>query len=335
MIATRFLELRRRRGLMIAVAVVDIGLPALFLLIRLILHVFAPRTSPPAGGELIFLVLAAGFLPTFGYITAIMVGCTAGSRDRTEGMFRHLVVTGRSRLALYLVRIPAGLAIVAPAVAIGYTVICAVSAFAAPTFIDDWNLNVPPGLSRTGFGNWARDRARPVICSLPYSGHIPAIAACDGPPAWSKSAITPAQPAPPELEALAARIAGRDYHGYTSTLLGPSISVMAETGLWIELQVTVAFIIALGLASLMGQRTGPVILLIVLQFILTPIISALPHLQDLQRSVIGLALARLAPSGLPFAASLPGITGESAAPAPRKQGCPTRPSGPPASSSPG
>src|SRR5260370_32482986 len=165
MIATRIMELRRRRGLMIAVVIVNIGLPALFLLIRLLLHAFAPRTNPPAGGQLIFLALEAGFWPTFGFITAIMVGCTAGSRDLTEGMFRHLVVTGRSRLALYLARIPAGLAIVVPLLAIGYTIVCAVSVLAAPTFIDDSNVNIPPGLSPPGFENWAPRHAEPVISS--------------------------------------------------------------------------------------------------------------------------------------------------------------------------
>ena len=311
MITTRIMELRRRRGLMIAVVIVNIGLPALFLLVRLVLHAFAPRTNPPAGGQLIFLVLAAGFLPTFGFITAIMLGCTAGSRDLTEGMFRHLVVTGRSRLALYLARIPAGLAVLVPLLAIGYTIVCAVSVLAAPAFIDDSNVNIPPGLSRAGFENWAASHAGPVICSLPYSGHIPGNAACTGPPPWSKSAITPAQPAPANLEALAAKIASQDYRGYTSTLRRPPVSLMIKAGLWVELQVTVEFVVGLGLASLMGQRTGPVILLIVLQFILTPILSALviPHLQDLQRSVVGLAMAHLEPSGLPGASALPGLTG--------------------------
>ena len=135
MIATRIMELRKRRGLMIALIVLNIGFPAVFLLIRLLGHAFAPRANPPAGGDQIFGVLAAGFLPTFGFIVAATVGCTAGSRDLTEGMFRHLVVTGRSRLALYLARIPAGLAIVVPLVAIGYTIVCAVCVFAAPTFI--------------------------------------------------------------------------------------------------------------------------------------------------------------------------------------------------------
>jgi hypothetical protein len=313
MIATRMMELRRRRGLMIALVVVNIGLPALFLLIRLLLHVFAPRTSPPAGGDMIFVVLAAGFLPTFGVITAIMVGCTAGSRDLTEGMFRHLVVTGRSRLALYLARIPAGLAIVVPMVAIGYTIVCAVSVFAAPAFIDDSNVNIPPGLSRAGFENWARDHAEPVICSL-YNGQVPGNVSCAEVPGLSKSAVTPAQPAPAAVEALAVKIAKHDYsgqNGYTAIFRYPPVSLMIKAGLWVELEATVGFILGLGLASLMGQRTGPIILIIVFQIILTPILTgvAIPHLEDLQRSVVELAMARLEPSGLPIAAGLPGVTG--------------------------
>ena len=316
MIAARVMELRKRRGLMIALIVVNIGFPAVFLLIRLLAHAIAPSANPPAGGYDIFRVLAAGFLATFGFIAATTAGCTAGSRDLTEGTFRHLVVTGRSRLALYLARIPAGLAIVVPLVAIGYTILCAVSVFAAPAFIDDSNVNIPPGLSRAGFENWARDRAVPVICSLPYNGQIPGNIPCAGPPPWSKSAVTPAQPAPARLEVLAVKIAGQDYRDYTQILRRPPVSLMIEAGLWIELEAAAGFIIGLGLASLMGQRTGPVILLIVFQLIVTPILSAvvIPHLQDLQRSVIGLAMARLEPSGLPTAFGLPGVAGGLARP---------------------
>ena len=311
MIATRVMELRKRRGLMIALSVVNIGFPAVFLLIRLLGHAFAPYANPPAGSDMIFGVLVAGFLPTFGFIVAATVGCTAGSRDLTEGMFRHLVVTGRSRLALYLARIPAGLAIVVPLVAIGYAIVCAVCVFAAPTFIDDSNVNIPPGLSRAAFENWAGDRAEPVICSLPYDGQVPGNVACPGPPGWSKSAVTPGQPAPAKLEALAVKIASQDYYGYTQILRRPPISLMIEAGLWLELEAAVGFILGLGLASLMGQRLVPVILLIVLQMILTPILSAvdIPHLQDLQRSFVGLAMAHLEPAGLPTVFGLPGVTG--------------------------
>jgi hypothetical protein len=316
MIATRVMELRKRRGLMIALIGLNIGFPAVFLLIRLLAHAFAPDANPPAGGDAIFVVLVGGFLPTFGFIVATTVGCTAGSRDLTEGMFRHLVVTGRSRLALYLARIPAGLAIIVPLVAIGYTIVCAVCVFAAPAFIDDSNVNIPPGLSRTGFEIWARDRAEPVICFLPYNGHLPGNLACPGPPYWSKSAVTPRQPAPAKLEALAVKIASQNYPGYTRILRRPPISLMIKAGLWIELEAAVGFILGLGLASLMGQRLVPVILIIVLQMILTPILAltAIPHLLNLQRSFVGLAMAHLEPSGLPMALGLPGVAGGLARP---------------------
>ena len=338
MIAARVMELRQRRGLMIALIVVNIGLPALFLVIRLLAHALAPHSSPPAGGYMIFVVLAAGFLPTFGFFTAITVGCTAGSRDLTEGMFRHLVVTGRSRLALYLARIPAGLAIVVPLIAIGYTITCVVCGFAAPSFTDDWNVNIPPGLSQAGFEHWAMERAEPVICFLPYSGPIPKSLACPGPPYWSKSALTPRQPAPARLEALAAKIARQDYRGYTRILRSPSPSFMIRAGLWLELDAAVAFTLGLGLASLMGQRTAPLILLTVLQLIVTPIFAALsiPQLLDLRRSVIGLAVARLEPSGLPVVfGGIPGVTGGVGALAQGFRCCPTRSPRPASPSSPG
>jgi hypothetical protein len=144
---------------------------------------------------------------------------------------------------------------------------------------------------------------------LPYSGQVPANLPCPLP--WSKSAVTPAQPASAKLEALAVKIASQDYPGYTAIFRSPPDSLMLEAGLWIELEAIVTFTVGLGLASLMGQRTVPVILLFVFQIIVTPILSAvdIPHLQDLQRSIIGLAVARLEPSGLPIAAALPGVTG--------------------------
>ena len=308
MISARLMELRRRRGLMAAVMLMSIGLPALFAGVRLLLHAFAPRTNPPAGGELIFQVLVAGFLPTFAFISAAVAGCTAGSRDLTEGVFRHLVITGRSRLALYLARIPAGLAIVGTVVAIGYALVCAVCVFAAPSFVADSNANVPPGLSQAGFEHWAAGRARTVICDLPYTGRVPPNVAC---PPGPKSSLTPAQAAPPALEALAVRIARQDYPGYTSIFVRPPALLMITSGLWLELEAAVGFMLGLGLASLLGQRTGPVILLIMCQFILTPILTAatIPQLLAVRRSFIGLAMARLEPSALPMANGLPGISG--------------------------
>jgi hypothetical protein len=54
MVATRIMELRKRRGLMIALIVVDIGIPTVFLVMRLLTHAFDPRSYGPAGGYQIY-----------------------------------------------------------------------------------------------------------------------------------------------------------------------------------------------------------------------------------------------------------------------------------------
>jgi hypothetical protein len=88
MIATRILELRKRRGLMIAIAVVTIGIPVVFLVIRLLMHAFAPKTYGPAGGYDLYTSMVSLVLYVFGFIVAATLGATAGSSDLTDGMFR-------------------------------------------------------------------------------------------------------------------------------------------------------------------------------------------------------------------------------------------------------
>src|SRR6476646_1039719 len=127
MIATRFMELRRRRGLMITLTLVTVAFPTVFLAIRLIVHAVAPKTYGPAVVYDVYTAMSSGVLYTFGFIVAATLGCTAGSVDLSEGMFRHLVITGRSRLALYLARIPAGLAIICSLVAVAFTDLCLVN----------------------------------------------------------------------------------------------------------------------------------------------------------------------------------------------------------------
>jgi hypothetical protein len=322
MIATRFMELRKRRGLMLALISVTIGIPTIFLVIRLLAHAIAPKSYGPAGGSDIFNALVAGVLYVFGFIVAATLGCTAGSVDLTEGMFRHLVVTGRSRLALYLARIPAGLAIVVPVVAIGFTIVCAVCVFAAPTQISYEGVNVPAGLSEAGLAHWAADNVNEVVCGFPYrigpnsNGNLANVlqaVPCNGPgsgpgggPAIVQkgppgSGVTPA-PTPAMIRAAAVQIARQDYQGYSKVFLSPPVGLMVRTGLWIELEVVIGFIVGLGLGSLLGQRTVAVILMIVLEIVLTPILSraSIPHMINLQRSVVGLAVAHLEPSSLGF-----------------------------------
>ena len=315
MITTRLMELRTRRGLMIALAFVYIGIPVIFLAVRLISHAVDPRSYAPAGGYSIFTLLVAGFMYTFGFIVAATVGCTAGSVDLTDGMFRHLVITGRSRLALYFARIPAGLAIVIAMVAVGYTIVCAVCVFAAPTQLNYDGIVVPQGLSRPALDNWAAAHADQVICNFNYNGSsIPPNVPCgngqsSGPPPGAvirtpKGTITvPARETAAQIRAFAVTMANQDYADYASNFLVPSSSLMIDTGLWISLVAAVGFVVGLGLSSLMGQRTVPVIILIVWELILTPALSTHPisYMLNVQRGIVGLALGHVEPGGLPLA----------------------------------
>jgi hypothetical protein len=309
MITTRFMELRKRRGLMIALVLVNIGIPAVFLTVRLLLHAFAPKSYGPAGGYNIYTGLVAGVLYIFGFIVAATLGCTAGSVDLGEGMFRHLVVTGRSRLALYLARIPAGLAIVIPLVAVGFTIVCAVCVFAAPSDVNYDGVNMPGGLSLPGLENWAAGHATTVLCEFNFNGPgLPNVPCGTGPNGGPVITGSPGsqpgsvgEPTPAQLRAAAIRIARQNYSSYSVEFRYPSDSLMIKSGLWIELEAVVGFIVGLGLASLLGQRTVAVILLIVLEIVLTPILSRarIAHLSNLQRAVVGVATAHLAPGGIP------------------------------------
>jgi hypothetical protein len=319
MIRTRFMEMRKRRGLMAALILVNIGLPTVYLTVRLILHAADPKTYGPAGGFDTYTGVVAGVMYVFGFIVAATLGCAAGSTDLSEGMFRHLVVTGRSRLALYLARIPAGLAIVVPIVVAGFTIVCAVCAFAAPTRLDYGRAQVPAGMSKTAFVAWATEHPKEVICDLPFDTPVPPVnLPCMGPAGGfiekGRQGVAVPTPAPPtraELRSVAADIARGDYQEYHAYFLSPPVSLMIESGLWLLLGAVVAFIVGLGLSSLIGQRTISVILIIVLEVIVTPILarSKIPHLSNLQRADVGLAIEHLEPHGLPLAFGGNGASG--------------------------
>ena len=74
-------------------------------------HASNPGKYGPAGGVQNFtdgLRVVALF---FGPLAAILIGVEAGTGDASAGVFRDLVVTGRSRLALFATRVPAALAL--------------------------------------------------------------------------------------------------------------------------------------------------------------------------------------------------------------------------------
>ena len=309
MITTRIMELRKRRGLMIALIAVNIGLPSLFLLIRLIAHAVDPKSYGPAGGFTIFTILTAGVMFTFGYIVAATLGATAGSVDLQEGMFRHLVVTGRSRLALYLARIPAGLAIVVPMVLAGFAIVCAVCVFAAPTKINYQGASIPSGLNEQQFKAWAVAHPNETLCNFNFGNVTPSVlvtAKCGNQgqiligPKGSGNAVKKATPA--QVDAAVAKIAEQNFADYKQLFLSPPFSLMVSTLGWLELEAMIGLVVGLGFSSLIGQRTIAVITMIVVELILTPIFSrnVIPHIINLQRIVIvGLAMAHIEPARLP------------------------------------
>jgi hypothetical protein len=219
LIGARLLELRKRRTLMIVTVAFTIALPVLFYGVRLGYHLADPARYAPAGAPNAFAT-AGTLMGEFGFIIAAALGVSAGTADLTEGMFRHLVITGRSRLALYLARIPAGLSILLSLAAAGFTVACLVTAFLGD----------------------------------PHAASAASVSAGD----------------------------------------------MLRSGLWLELYLLVGFTLGLGLGSLMGQRTVPVILLVVLEIIITPVLAdhPLPFFLNGERLVVGVAMDQLKPAAL-------------------------------------
>jgi hypothetical protein len=288
MVAARLLELGKRRTLLVTLLALTIGLPSVFLAIRLVLHAVAPRSFGTAGGFVVFTSLIAGVLYLFGFIAAMTLGATAGCSDLVDGMFTQQVVTGRSRVALYLARIPAGLAIIVPMVALAFTIICGVCTVSAPSTFNFQGTTVPLGLSLHGYQTWAADHPDLIICDFPYNGPCP------------NNEPEPDTPLSPVLARLQAE---QNYPTYARTYTTPPTGLMIRAGLWLLLDVTAAYLIGLGFGSLLGQRLIPVVLLIVYQIVLRPLLLSTKglHLINIERvAVIELALAHFEPAGIGF-----------------------------------
>ena len=172
LITTKNLELRRRRGLMIAVFVLILGPPVLEYGFRLLFHAVDPSSYGPAGIPSAFQDLMSP-MAELGFIIAVTVGAAAGTTDLTDGMFRHLVITGRSRIALFLARIPAGLAILLPVVALAFTLCCLVTSFEGvpnPTAVSINNgVSIPVNLSESQFHSWIEEHPRQALEAFPTS----------------------------------------------------------------------------------------------------------------------------------------------------------------------
>jgi hypothetical protein len=283
MITTKNLEIRKRRGMMITLLILIVVPTVLVLGLRLLFHLIDPATNGPAGSPDVFQQLT-NLTAEFGFIAAAALGAAAGTTDLSDGVFRHLVITGRSRLALYLARIPAALAILVPLVALAFTLSCLVTAYAGipdPTTVSLYGLTVPAHLSQTGLENWLLQHPQQALNGLPVPG-----------------TATPA-----DVSAAIHHDIGTYYTDYNASEIAnqnPAINEMAKIGLWLELEAFIGFIVGLGLGSLTGQRTASTIILIALEIIITPILSRnqIPYFLDGQRLIVGVAMTQLRPAGL-------------------------------------
>jgi hypothetical protein len=85
-------------------------------------HASNTAQYPPAGGLDGYRHVLRALGQFFGALAAILIGTEAGTADLSSGVFRDLVATGRSRLALFAVRIPAAIAVTLFFSAIAYAV---------------------------------------------------------------------------------------------------------------------------------------------------------------------------------------------------------------------
>jgi ABC-type transport system involved in multi-copper enzyme maturation permease subunit len=110
MTAAELLKLYRRRALMAWSAVLFVGGQIVFYGLGTIQHAADPAHHAPAGGSH-GLANAMMLVSYLGGVAAVMIGAAAGGGDTAAGVFRDLASTGRSRIALFAVRVPAALVV--------------------------------------------------------------------------------------------------------------------------------------------------------------------------------------------------------------------------------
>jgi hypothetical protein len=125
LVGAEFLKLRRRTGIVLAAFGLTV-VPGLIVL------AVTGGGDADTGGLRLFadqVDTVAGL----SIVASILVGATLGTSDVSTGVFRDLVVTGRSRLHLFAARAPAGLALVLAVSAAGYALVLLTAHLSAGT----------------------------------------------------------------------------------------------------------------------------------------------------------------------------------------------------------
>jgi hypothetical protein len=172
LVGAEWLKLRRRRGLVLSVLGLTVAPMVVATIVLLAL-------DGPAGGKENFEG-AMGVLVLLSVVAGILVGATVGTADLRSGVFRELVVTGRSRLALFAARVPAGLALLLPIVGAAFAVMATTAvAFAGAVEVtghDVVDYTAPSATLVAGTAGWlALSTALSFVLALGFSSLVGSI----------------------------------------------------------------------------------------------------------------------------------------------------------------
>lgn len=117
MIAQEILKVTRRRGLFWTALLVTTAMPIAVIVVDLILHGSKPENY--TGGDELLRGSLQTLLSLSLIIFGILIGAQMGAWEAANRTFRYLVMTGKPRLLLYSIRIPAMLAVIAIIAAAG------------------------------------------------------------------------------------------------------------------------------------------------------------------------------------------------------------------------
>ena len=107
MIGAEILKVRRNSSVMAFALLLSAGVIVIMFGYTAIQHSSNPAHNAPAGGILGFTRGVRSLGEFLGMLAAVLIGAEVGTADVANGVFRDLVTTGRSRLSLFAVRLPA------------------------------------------------------------------------------------------------------------------------------------------------------------------------------------------------------------------------------------
>jgi hypothetical protein len=166
MVAAELLKLRKRRGLFWWSLVLTVGAQLVLWTVLEIVHLVNGAHHGPPGGDDGFSG-AMQLLGALGILAATLVGTTAGAGDVSAGVFRDQVSTGRSRVALFAVRVPGAVLFLLPMLVAGYAIVAAASYGLAG------GLPTPSAGVAVRFGLWLRCATLlPLIMAIGFAALI-------------------------------------------------------------------------------------------------------------------------------------------------------------------